>query len=199
MFKIFEIRGKRFEYSNNIRAQKLSNPNPNIRDSRKKIRIRIESEYIRSPLIVWAECSPGFLRRHVFYLRHYLFEFCLLLKPNQSSFIWGCILSCESFSQIVDRERKQGQYKRIPLAPLWPAINCRYNINTDVFSLLSDPKVSPVPVSKGQPKVVLASRAGRLLRSVRLLMAREKSYDVSQGRGSGRGSAPAATRWVSCT
>ena len=55
MFKIFEIRGKRFEYSNNIRAQKLSNPNPNIRDSRKKIRIRIESEYIRSPLI----CSEG--------------------------------------------------------------------------------------------------------------------------------------------
>ena len=50
MFKIFEIRGKRFEYSNNIRAQKLSNPNPNIRDSRKKIRIRIESEYIRSSL-----------------------------------------------------------------------------------------------------------------------------------------------------
>ena len=50
MFKIFEIRGKRFEYSNNIRAQKLSNPNPKIRDSRKKIQIRIESEYIRSPL-----------------------------------------------------------------------------------------------------------------------------------------------------
>ena len=52
MFKIFEIRGKRFEYSNNIRAQKLSNPNPNIRDLRKKIRIRIESEYIRSPLVL---------------------------------------------------------------------------------------------------------------------------------------------------
>ena len=51
MFKIFEIRGKRFEYSNNIRAQKLSNPNPNIRDSRKKIRIRIESKYIRSSLL----------------------------------------------------------------------------------------------------------------------------------------------------
>ena len=63
--------------------------------------------------------------------------------------------------------------------------------------MLAEPKVSPAPVSKGQPKVVLASRAGRLLRSVRLLMAREKSYDVSQGRGSGRGSA--ATRWVSCT
>ena len=34
MFQIFEIQGKRFEYSNNIRAKKLSNPNPNIRDSR---------------------------------------------------------------------------------------------------------------------------------------------------------------------
>ena len=43
MFQIFEIQGKRFEYSNNIRAQKLSNPNPNFRDSRKKIRIRIYS------------------------------------------------------------------------------------------------------------------------------------------------------------
>ena len=48
---IFEIRGKRFEYSNIIRSPKFSNPNPNIRDSRKKIRILIESEYIRSPLI----------------------------------------------------------------------------------------------------------------------------------------------------
>ena len=52
MFQIFEIRGKRFEYSNNIRAKKFSNPNPNIRDSRKKIRIRIESEYIRSSLLL---------------------------------------------------------------------------------------------------------------------------------------------------
>ena len=50
MFKIFVIRGKRFEYSNNIRAKKFSNPNPNIQDSRKKIRIRIECEYIRSSL-----------------------------------------------------------------------------------------------------------------------------------------------------
>ena len=48
MFQIFEIRGKRFEYSNIIRSPKFSNPN--IRDSRKKIRIRIESEYIRSSL-----------------------------------------------------------------------------------------------------------------------------------------------------
>merc|ERR1711949_100398 len=51
MFQIFEIRGKRFEYSNIIRSPKFSNPNLNIRDSRKKIRIRIESEYIRSSLI----------------------------------------------------------------------------------------------------------------------------------------------------
>ena len=51
MFQIFKIRGKRFEYSNIIRSPKFSNPNPNIRDSRKKIRIRIESEYIRSSLI----------------------------------------------------------------------------------------------------------------------------------------------------
>ena len=36
MFQIFEIRGKRFEYSNNIRAEKLTNLNPNIRDSIKK-------------------------------------------------------------------------------------------------------------------------------------------------------------------
>ena len=43
MFQIFEIRGKRFEYSNNIRSPKFSNLNPNIRDSRKKIRIRIYS------------------------------------------------------------------------------------------------------------------------------------------------------------
>ena len=50
MFQIFKIRGKRFEYSNIIRSPKFSNLNPNIRDSRKKIRIRIESEYIRSPL-----------------------------------------------------------------------------------------------------------------------------------------------------
>ena len=51
MFQIFKIRGKRFEYSNIIRSPKFSNPNPNIQDSRKKIPIRIESEYIRSPLI----------------------------------------------------------------------------------------------------------------------------------------------------
>ena len=36
MFQILEIRGKRFEYSNNILAQKLLNPNPNIRYSRKR-------------------------------------------------------------------------------------------------------------------------------------------------------------------
>ena len=50
MFQIFEIRGKRFKFLNNIQAKKMSNPNLNIQDSRKKIRIRIESEYIRSSL-----------------------------------------------------------------------------------------------------------------------------------------------------
>ena len=59
MFHIFEFQGKRFEYSNNIRAQKLSNLNPNIQDSRKKIRIRIESEYIRSPLTLWRFVSSS--------------------------------------------------------------------------------------------------------------------------------------------
>ena len=50
MFKIFEIRGKRFEYSNNIRAQKLLNMNPNIQDSGEKIRIQIRIRIIRSSL-----------------------------------------------------------------------------------------------------------------------------------------------------
>ena len=56
MFQIFEIRGKRFEYLNIIRSPKFSNPN--IRYSRKKIRIRIESEYIRSSLF----CAPETVR-----------------------------------------------------------------------------------------------------------------------------------------
>ena len=44
----------------NIRAKKLSNLNPNIRDSRKKIRIRIESKYIRSSLFcITAMCKQG--------------------------------------------------------------------------------------------------------------------------------------------
>ena len=38
-----------------------------------------------------------------------------------------------------------------------------------------------------EPKIVMASRAGRLLRSVRLLLAREKSYDVSTAEGRRRG------------
>ena len=58
MFQIFEIQGRRFEYSNIIRSPKFSNPNPNIRDSRKKIRIRIESEYIRSSLACTAWHNP---------------------------------------------------------------------------------------------------------------------------------------------
>ena len=38
-----------------------------------------------------------------------------------------------------------------------------------------------------EPRIVVASRAGRLLRSVRLLLAREKSYDVSTAEGRRRG------------
>ena len=50
MFQIFEIRGKRFQYSNNIRVQKLSNPNPNTRDSGERIRIQIRIRIICSSL-----------------------------------------------------------------------------------------------------------------------------------------------------
>ena len=40
----------------------------------------------------------------------------------------------------------------------------------------------------GEQKVVMANRAGRLLRTVKLLLAREKSYDLSsaEGRKGGR-------------
>ena len=53
MFQIFEIQGKRLEYSNNIRAKKLSNPN--IRDSGEKIRIQI----IRSSLFITVQGSTA--------------------------------------------------------------------------------------------------------------------------------------------
>lgn len=56
-------------------------------------------------------------------------------------------------------------------------------------SLLSEPKVvsgAGLQVT-GEQKVVMASRAGRLLRSVKLLLAREKSYDVSTAEGRKRG------------
>ena len=76
MFQIFEIRGKRFEYSNIIRSPKFSNPNPNIRDSRKKIRIRIESEYIRSPLILFLKQSSDRYKQIELYR----------IQPNKISF-----------------------------------------------------------------------------------------------------------------
>ena len=40
----------------------------------------------------------------------------------------------------------------------------------------------------GEQKVVMANRAGRLLKTVKLLLAREKSYDLSsaEGRKGGR-------------
>ena len=66
-------------------------------------------------------------------------------------------------------------------------------IKTFIFSLLSEPKVEQSGVDRlemavsGEQKVVMASRAGRLLRSVRLLLAREKSYDVSTAEGRKRG------------
>ena len=62
-------------------------------------------------------------------------------------------------------------------------------IKTFIFSLLSEPKVvsgAGLQVT-GEQKVVMASRAGRLLRSVKLLLAREKSYDVSTAEGRKRG------------
>ena len=62
------------------------------------------------------------------------------------------------------------------------------------YSLLSEPKidvehnvkVDMANVTREQ-KVVMASKAGRLLRSVKLLLAREKSYDVSVAEGRKRG------------
>ena len=43
-------------------------------------------------------------------------------------------------------------------------------------------------IVSGEQKVVMANRAGRLLRTVKLLLAREKSYDLSsaEGRKGGR-------------
>ena len=83
--------------------------------------------------------------------------------------------------------------------------------HTSSFSLLSEPrlvhrldhkletKVEPKEEVKveakvegrlvsGEQKVVMANRAGRLLKTVKLLLAREKSYDLSsaEGRKGGR-------------
>jgi len=68
------------------------------------------------------------------------------------------------------------------------------NTSRSLSSLLSDSKSSVAPLELATPeaKVVMASKASRLLKSVRLMLAREKSYDVSQaeegkrGRKSGR-------------
>ena len=49
------------------------------------------------------------------------------------------------------------------------------------------PEVEKVPNMAGEQKGVMASKAGRLLRSVRLLLAREKSYDVTVAERSKRG------------
>lgn len=57
-------------------------------------------------------------------------------------------------------------------------------------------QLSEVP---GEKKVVMANRAGRLLRTVKLLLAREKSYDLSsaEGRKGGRrwSKTSSASRW----
>lgn len=59
----------------------------------------------------------------------------------------------------------------------------------------SEPEATPEAVTsqppQSEPRIVVASRAGRLLRSVRLLLAREKSYDVSTAEGRRRGRRPA--------
>ena len=84
------------------------------------------------------------------------------------------------------------------------------NTSRSLSSLLSDSKSSVAPLELASPEakvsnqcqlildlnissqVVMASKASRLLKSVRLMLAREKSYDVSQaeegkrGRKSGR-------------
>ena len=54
------------------------------------------------------------------------------------------------------------------------------------------PEVVSSPPPPPEPRIVVASRAGRLLRSVRLLLAREKSYDVSTAEGRRRGRRPQA-------
>ena len=52
----------------------------------------------------------------------------------------------------------------------------------------------------GEQKVVLASKASRLLKTVKLMLAREKSYNVSSAEGRKRGrklqKSGYQTRWV---
>jgi len=57
-------------------------------------------------------------------------------------------------------------------------------------SLLSEPKVVPAPqleLVSGEQKVAMASKASRLLKTVKLMLAREKSYNVSSAEGRKRG------------
>ena len=61
-----------------------------------------------------------------------------------------------------------------------------------MFSLLSEPKVLSLTAPQldlvsGEQKVVLASKASRLLKTVKLMLAREKSYNVSSAEGRKRG------------
>ena len=58
--------------------------------------------------------------------------------------------------------------------------------------MLPEPKLVPVMSQlghvPGEKKAAMANRAGRLLRTVKLLLAREKSYDLcsAEGRKGGR-------------
>merc|ERR1712223_2253627 len=63
------------------------------------------------------------------------------------------------------------------------------NTSRSLSSLLSDSKSSVAPLELATPeaKVVMASKASRLLKSVRLMLARERSYDVSQAEEGKRG------------
>ena len=140
MFKIFEIRGKRFEYLNIIRSPKFSNPNPNIRDSRKKIWIRIESEYIRSSLL-WAfifflssETSVTSVKRfdEISSCNIFLLLSCIIIfdevDADKLYFSWFIILSfyvkykylkiLRDFSMKINR-RKPKDLKRILKLKSW--------------------------------------------------------------------------------
>ena len=58
--------------------------------------------------------------------------------------------------------------------------------------MLAEPKVLSLTAPQlelvsGEQKVVLASKASRLLKTVKLMLAREKSYNVSSAEGRKRG------------
>ena len=102
------------------------------------------------------------------------------------------VINCLGFCPLLQRLSSSLVFKR------------NHIFSSTFFSLLSDtkmptlpsePEAAPEAVSsqppQSEPRIVVASRAGRLLRSVRLLLAREKSYDVSTAEGRRRGRRPA--------